>query len=136
MASEQKLVEDSHEVDSPAGAADVRELCLQFQHAIAALASNDVAELETSTAAQDGLVEKLQSWFRGLPSSQKTLITVSSTVSSSDFRELTHLTRVYSALLQSALRTTRLRAALCQTYKQHFPADSAPAAASGWSCEA
>jgi hypothetical protein len=132
LAIEQKLVEDSHEVDSPAGAADVRELCLQFQHAIAALASNDVAELETSTAAQDGLVEELQSWFRGLPSSQKTLITVSS----SDFRELTHLTRVYSALLQSALRTTRLRAALCQTYKQHFPADSAPAVASGWSCEA
>jgi hypothetical protein len=132
LAIEQKLVEDSHEVDSPPGAADVRELCLQFQHAIAALASNDVAELETSTAAQDGLVEKLQSWFRGLPSSEKTLITVSS----SDFRELTHLTRVYSALLQSALRTTRLRAALCHTYKQHFPADSAPAAASGWSCEA
>ena len=132
MATEQKLAEDNREVDPPAGAADVRELCLQFQHAIAALASNDVADLETSTAAQDGLVEKLQSWFRGQPSSQQTSITVSS----SDFRELAHLTRVYSALLQSALRTTRLRAALCHTYKQHVPADSAPAAASGWSCEA
>ena len=132
MAIEQKLAEDNREVDPPAGAADVRELCLQFQHAIAALASNDVAELETSTAAQDGLVEKLQSWFRGQPSSQQTSITVSS----SDFRELAHLTRVYSSLLQSALRTTRLRAALCQTYRQHFPAESEPAAASGWSCEA
>jgi hypothetical protein len=132
LAIEQKLAEDNREVDPPAGAADVRELCLQFQHAIAALASNDVAELETSTAAQDGLVEKLQSWFRGQPSGQQTSITVSS----SDFRELAHLTRVYSSLLQSALRTTRLRAALCQTYRQHFPAESELAAASGWSCEA
>ena len=42
-----------------AGVADIRELCVQFQRAIAALASNDVAELETSTAAQDSLVDKL-----------------------------------------------------------------------------
>ena len=132
MAIEQKLAEDNREVDPPAGAADVRELCLQFQHAIAALASNDVAELETSTAAQDGLVDKLQNWFRGQPSGQQPSINVSA----SDFRELAHLTRVYSSLLQNALRTTRLRAALCQTYRQHFPADSEPAAATGWSCEA
>ena len=25
---------------------------------------------------------------------------------------------------------------ICQTYRQHFPAESEPAAASGWSCEA
>ena len=108
-----------HEVDPSAGVAEMRELCVQFQRAIAALASNDVAELETSTAAQDGLVDKLQGWFRGqaLQGQQPSI-----KVSSSDFRELAHLTRVYSSLLQRALRTTRLRAALCQTYKQNFPA--------------
>jgi len=132
LATEHKLADDNRELDPPDGAADIRELCFQFQCAIAALASNDVAELEGSTAAQDSLVEKLQSRFRGRPSSPET----STTVSSSDFKKLTHLTRVYSSLLQSALRTTRLRAALCQTYEQHFPAESEPVAASGWSCEA
>ncbi len=51
------------------------------------------------------------------------------------FRELVNLTKVYSSLLQKALRTTRLRAALCQTYRQHFPSESETATASGWSCE-
>jgi hypothetical protein len=123
---------DEREQDAPtAGPADIRELCAQFRRAIAALASNDVAELENSTAAQDSLVEQLQGWFRGQPSGQEPSITVSP----SDFRELVNLTRVYSSLMKSALRTTRLRAALCQTYRQHFPAESEPAAASGWSCE-
>lgn len=123
---------DEHKQGGPsAGVAEIRELCVQFQRAIAALASNDVAELENSTAAQDSLVEQLQGWFRGQPSGQEPSITVSP----SDFRELVNLTRVYSSLLKSALRTTRLRAALCQTYRQHFPAESEPAAASGWSCE-
>jgi hypothetical protein len=123
---------DEREQDVPtAGAADIRELCVQFQRAIAAVASNDVGELETSTTAQDGLVEQWQGWFRGQASGQEPSITISP----SDFRELVNLTRVYSSLLKSALRTTRLRAALCQTYRQHFPAESEPAAASGWSCE-
>jgi hypothetical protein len=123
---------DEREQDAPtAGAADIRGLCVQFQRAIAALTSNDVGELETSTTAQDGLVEQLQGWFPGQASGQEPSITVSP----SDFRELVNLTRVYSSLLKSALRTTRLRAALCQTYRQHFPAESEPAAASGWSCE-
>ena len=127
-----KAAEDNANVDPSAGVAEIRELCVQFQRAIAALASNDVAELETSTAAQDGLVEKLQSWFRGQPSGQQPSIKVSP----SDFRELAHLTRVYSSLLQSALRTTRLRAAFARPTSRHFPAESEPAAASGWSCEA
>jgi hypothetical protein len=123
---------DEREQDVPtAGMADIRELCVQFQRAIAAVASNDVGELETSTTAQDLLVEQWQGWFRGQASGQEPSITVSP----SDFRELVNLTRVYSSLLKSALRTTRLRAALCQTYRQHFPAESEPAAASGWSCE-
>jgi hypothetical protein len=69
---------DEHKQDGPsAGVADIRELCVQFQRAIAALASNDVAELENSTAAQDGLVEQLQGWFRGQPSGQEPSITIS-----------------------------------------------------------
>ena len=132
MAIAQKLEAENREPGPPVGEADIRELCLQFQRAIAALVSSDVAELETSTATQDSLVEKLQSWFRKQPSGEPASITVSA----SDLRKLINLTKVYSSVLQSALRTTRLRAALCKTYKQHFPAESEPLAASRWSCEA
>jgi hypothetical protein len=123
---------DEQAQDQPsAGVADIRQLCIQLQRAIAALASNDLDELEASTTAQDGLAEKLHNWFREKPSSPRR----SARVCAADFRELANLTRVYSFLLQKALRTTRLRAALCQTYRQHFPSGSEPAAASGWSCE-
>jgi hypothetical protein len=123
--------EEERAVTASPCVAEIRELCVQFQRAITALASNDIAELESSTAVQDGLVDKLQNWFRGQPSGQQASIKVSP----SDFRELVNLTKVYSSLLQRALRTTRLRAALCQTYKQNLPAGSESIAASGWSCE-
>jgi hypothetical protein len=120
-----------HQVDPSACVAEIRQLCVQFQRAIAALASDEIAELESSTAAQDGLIEKLQTWFRGEPAGREPSIKVSP----SDFAELVSLTRVYASLLQRASRTVRLRAALCQTYKQNFPAASQPVAATGWSCE-
>lgn len=125
-----------HQVDPSACVAEIRQLCVQFQRAIAALASDEIAELESSTAAQDGLIEKLQTCFRGQkfrgqPSGQKPSIKVSP----SDLTELLSLTKVYASLLQRASRTVRLRAALCQTYKQNFPAASQPVAATGWSCE-
>jgi len=119
------------EIKPSTGAAEIRELCVQFQRAIAALASDDIVALEASTAEQDNLVEQLQAWFHGQPSGQQPSITVSP----ADFRELVNLTRVYSSLLQRAVRTARLRAALCQTYKENFPAAQEPEAASGWSCE-
>jgi hypothetical protein len=122
---------EEHELNPSAGVAEIRELCVEFQRAIAALASNDVAAVETSTAVQESLVDKLQDWFRGQNSVQPAM-----KVSASDVRALINLTRVYSSLLQRALRTTRLRASLCQTYKQNFPSVSEPAAATGWSCEA
>jgi len=111
--------------------AEIRELCVQFQRAIAALASNNVAELESSTNAQDSLIETLQAWSPRRPSGQQPSIKVSH----SDFREPVNLTRVYSSLLQRALRTSRLRAALCRTYQQNFPTESEQVSASGWSCE-
>jgi hypothetical protein len=123
--------EEEREVSTSGCVAEIRELCVQFQRAIAALATNDITELETATAAQDSLVDKLKDWFRGQPSGQQPSVKVSP----SDFRELANLTQVYSYLLQKALRTTRLRAALCQTYKQNFPSESEPAPATGWSCE-
>jgi hypothetical protein len=123
--------EEEREVSTSAYVAEIRELCVQFQRAIAALAANDIAELETATAAQDSLVDKLKNWFRGQPSDQQPSVKVSP----SDFRELANLTQVYSYLLQKALRTSRLRAALCETYKQNFPSESEPAPATGWSCE-
>jgi hypothetical protein len=123
---------EERELNPSAGVAEIRELCVEFQRAIAALASNDVAALETSTAVQETLVDKLQDWFRVQKQDQGSAIKVSS----SDVRALINLTRVYSSLLQRALRTTRLRASLCQTYKQNFPSASEPAAATGWSCEA
>ena len=126
-----KNEEEEREVSTSPCVAEIRELCVQFQRAIAALAANDIAKLETATAAQDSLVDKLKNWFRGQPSDQQPSIKVSP----SDFRKLVNLTQVYSYLLQRALRTTRLRAALCQTYKQNFPSKSEPAPATGWSCE-
>jgi hypothetical protein len=122
---------EEHELNPSAGVAEIRELCVEFQRAIAALASNDVAAVETSTAVQESLVDKLQDWFRGQNSEQPAI-----KVSASDVRALINLTRVYSSLLQRTLRTTRLRASLCQTYRQNFPSASEPAAATGWSCEA
>lgn len=123
---------EERELNPSAGVAEIRELCVEFQRAIAALASNDVAAVETSTAVQESLVDKLQDWFRGQNSDQQPTIRVST----SDVRALINLTRVYSSLLQRALRTTRLRASLCQTYRQNFPSASEPAVATGWSCEA
>jgi hypothetical protein len=111
--------------------AEIQQLCVQFQRAIAALASDEIAELESSTAAQDDLIEKLQTCFRGQLSAQQPSIKISP----SDFTELVNLTRVYALLLRRASRTVRLRAALCQTYKQNFPAATQPVAATGWSCE-
>jgi hypothetical protein len=124
--------DEEREVSRSPGAAEIRELCIQFQRAIAALAANDIAELETATAAQNSLIDKLKDWFGGQPSDQRPSIKVSP----SDLRELANLTQVYSSLLQRSLRTTWLRAALCRTYKQNFPAESEPVAATGWSCEA
>ncbi len=123
---------EERELNPSAGVAEIRELCVEFQRAISALASNDVAAVETSTAVQESLVDKLQDWFRVQKTDQEPTIKVSA----SDVRALINLTRVYSSLLQRALRTTRLRASLCQTYKQNFPSASEPAAATGWSCEA
>jgi septal ring factor EnvC (AmiA/AmiB activator) len=123
--------EEEREVSPSPRPVEIRELCVQFQRAIAAVAANDIAELETATAAQDSLVDKLKNWLRGQASGRQ----LSIKVSPSDFRELVNLTQVYSYLLQSALRTTRLRAALCQTYKQNFPSESEQVAATGWSCE-
>ena len=126
-----KNKEEEREVSSSGCVAEIRELCVQFQRAIAALAANDITELETATAAQDSLVDNLKNGFRRQPADQQPSVKVSR----SDFRELANLTQVYSYLLQKALRTTRLRAALCQTYKQNFPSESEPAPATGWSCE-
>jgi hypothetical protein len=123
---------EERELNPSAGVAEIRELCVEFQRAIAALASNDVAAVESSTAVQETLVDKLQDWFRVQKQDQDSAIKVSA----SDVRALINLTRVYSSLLQRALRTTRLRASLCQTYRQNFPSVSEPAAATGWSCEA
>lgn len=123
---------EERELNPSAGVAEIRELCVEFQRAIAALASNDVAAVEASTAVQETLVDKLQDWFRVQKSDQEPTVKVSI----SDVRALINLTRVYSSLLQRSLRTTRLRASLCQTYRQNFPSASEPAAATGWSCEA
>jgi hypothetical protein len=125
-------VEEERDRDPSAALADIRALCVAFRRAIAALAGNDIAELEASTAIQDLLVQQLQNWFRGQPVGQQPSIRIAA----SDFTELTHLTKVYASLLQRALRTSRLRAALCQTYRQTLPAASTPAGTGSWSCEA
>ncbi len=122
---------EERELNPPARSADVRALCVQFRRAIAALASDDVAELEASTAAQDGLIAKLQEWFRNPASDRQ----ASARIFSADCKELVHLTRVYSSLLKRAMRTARLREGLCQTYRHSFPVAPEPDPATNWSCE-
>jgi len=95
-------------------AADIRQLCVEFQQAIAALASDDVAALEIGIENQENLVNKLQDWFRTQPAKEKPEVKINPT----DLKELINLTRVYSSLLTRSIRTTRLRMALCQTYQQ------------------
>ena len=94
--------------------ADIRQLCVEFQQAIAALASDDVAALETGIENQENLTNKLQDWFRTQPEQEKSEVKINP----ADLKELINLTRVYSSLLTRSIRTTRLRMALCQTYQQ------------------
>ena len=51
--------------------ADIRQLCVEFQQAIAALASDDVAALEAGIENQETLANKLQDWFRAQPAIEK-----------------------------------------------------------------
>ena len=106
----------SQQMESPHAAcvADIRQLCVEFQQAIAALASDDVAALETGIENQENLVNQLQDWFRAQPAQEKSVIKIDA----ADLKELINLTRVYSSLLTRSIRTTRLRMALCQTYQQ------------------
>jgi len=93
--------------------ADIRQLCVEFQQAIAALASDDVAALEAGIENQENLANKLQDWFRAQPAEKSEV-----KINPADLKELINLTRVYSSLLTRSIRTTRLRMALCQTYQQ------------------
>ena len=93
--------------------ADIRQLCVEFQQAIAALASDDVAALEAGIENQENLANNLQGWFRAQPAEKSEV-----KINPADLKELINLTRVYSSLLMRSIRTTRLRMALCQTYQQ------------------
>ena len=93
--------------------ADIRQLCVEFQQAIAALASDDIAALEAGIENQENLASKLQDWFRAQPAEKSEV-----KINPADLKELINLTRVYSSLLTRSIRTTRLRLALCQTYQQ------------------
>ena len=93
--------------------ADIRQLCVEFQQAIAALASDDIAALEAGIENQENLANKLQDWFRAQPAEKSEV-----RINPADLKELINLTRVYSSLLTRSIRTTRLRMALCQTYQQ------------------
>jgi len=93
--------------------ADIRQLCVEFQQAIAALASDDIAALEAGIENQENLANKLQDWFRTQPAEKSEV-----KINPADLKELVNLTRVYSSLLTRSIRTTRLRLALCQTYQQ------------------
>jgi hypothetical protein len=123
----------SQEAAAPSACiADIRELCGEFQRAIVALSSDDLETLEAGIEVQDNLANKLQDWFHHQPSNRQ----ISVTVNSSELRELINLTRVYSSLLTSCIRTARLRMALCRTYQQQFPASPVEAVvATSLSCE-
>ncbi len=110
--------------------ADLRELCAEFQSAISALASDDLQALKVSIEKQELLAQRLQKLLQenGAP--------LSSTSLPKEALDLIHITRVYSALLQRAMRTVSLRAELCRTYKLHLAKPGDPGTPTSWSCEA
>jgi len=110
--------------------ADLQDLCAEFQSAISALTANDLEALKASIEKQERLSANLQNLFHagdcpsGSPAIPKEAL------------DLIHVTRVYSALLQRSMKTASLRAALCQTYKQHFTKSGDPIPDNNsWSCE-
>jgi len=112
--------------------ADIRELCVEFQRAITALASDDLPTLEAGIENQDQLANKLQDWFRTQPAGDPATVKINS----AELKELINLTRVYSSLLTRSMRTVRLRSALCSTYQQQFSAALAqPETVPSLSCE-
>ena len=120
----------------PAYLADVRDLCLEFQRAISALASSDRETLEAGITVQEQLAQRLQNWVRGVLPSTSNKEDAADRVNLVEFRELVNLSRVYSLLLQRSLRSVRLRVALCQTYQQMIPnASNEFATANSLSCE-
>jgi len=128
------LTETSQKTEASHAAcvADIRELCVEFQRAIAALASDDLETLEAGIENQDQLANKLQDWFRTQPASEPAAVKINPT----ELRELINLTRVYSSLLTRSIRTVRLRSALCRTYQQQFPTALAqPETVPSLSCE-
>ena len=114
---------------SAARVAELRELCAEIQAAISALASDDLKALEASVENQEKLADRLQNLFQP----GQFLNRVSAVPA--EALELIQLTRVYSALLQRSMRTSRLRAVLCRSYRQHFATSGEPASANTWSCE-
>jgi len=112
--------------------ADIRQLCVEFQQAIAALASDDLPALEAGIENQDQLASKLQDWFRAQQANTQSQVKINR----ADLRELINLTSVYSSLLTRSIRTVRLRTALCRTYQQQFPATlTQPETVPSLSCE-
>jgi hypothetical protein len=109
--------------------ADLQDLCAEFQSAISALTANDLEALKTSIEKQEHLAAKLQSLF------QPENLADCTPAIPKEALDLIAVTRVYSALLQRSMKTASLRAALCQTYKQHFTKAGAPIPDNSWSCE-
>ena len=56
--------------------ADIRQLCVEFQQAIAALASDDVAALEAGIENQENLTNQLQDWFRTQPGKEQARVKI------------------------------------------------------------
>ena len=110
------------QANQPAYLASVRDLSVEFQHAIAAIASNDLKTLEAGISNQERLAEVLRQNLPGgtrLPDSD--VQSAATRMDAAELGELANLTRLYSALLQRSMRSVRLRMALCRTYRQMLP---------------
>ena len=125
------MTRQNEELDQLAAArrADLRHLCAEFQAAISALKTDDLEALKISIERQERLAVRLQALF------QQNGLSPEVPAIPKEALELIQVTRVYSALLRRSMRTASLRAALCQTYRQHFAKSGNPAPAPTWSCE-
>jgi hypothetical protein len=104
--------------------AGLRALSQQLNAAISAIARNDLAQLQTSVAAQETLCRELTS----LPISAAVIEPGLLAEIRTSQKELAQLNRIYAAVLKRAQRSAALMSALYRSFGQGYAKDAPPPA--------
>jgi hypothetical protein len=132
----EQRTDEKRQVEAPGWKADVQLLCAELERAIAALAADDLESLKAGIPLQEEISERLQSWAHTQAGGSSGRAMPARKSLPAEFLPLVKLTRLYSALLKRSMRSTNLRAALCETYRQSFSTVRlASEISAGLSCE-